>query len=152
LLSDGLRAPQVMAYGGDFGDECHDAQFCINGLVFPTRVPHPGLAEVKHCQAPIRIARTALADGAGAAEGDGELAVALELESRYDMVGLGHVQVQWRLLVDGMPVPRDEKLLERSLRRGAIDYGLFAQARALRWQCRLQCAWICCVLVCLHAM
>jgi hypothetical protein len=25
------------AYGGDFGDTPHDAQFCANGLVFPDR-------------------------------------------------------------------------------------------------------------------
>jgi len=28
------------AYGGDFGDELHDAQFCANGLLFPDRTPH----------------------------------------------------------------------------------------------------------------
>ncbi|MCG7587330.1 glycoside hydrolase family 2 TIM barrel-domain containing protein, partial [Photobacterium sp. OFAV2-7] len=38
------------AYGGDFGDEQNDRQFCINGLVFPDRTPHPGLEEVKHAQ------------------------------------------------------------------------------------------------------
>ena len=30
------------AYGGDFGDQPNDKQFCINGLVFPDRSPHPG--------------------------------------------------------------------------------------------------------------
>lgn len=41
------------AYGGDFGDEPNDAQFCINGLVSPDRVPHPGLTELKYHQQPI---------------------------------------------------------------------------------------------------
>jgi beta-galactosidase len=37
------------AYGGDFGPEDvpSDGTFCLNGLVFPDRTPHPGLIEVK---------------------------------------------------------------------------------------------------------
>lgn len=38
------------AYGGDFGDEENDRQFCINGLLFPDRTPHPHLQEAKFCQ------------------------------------------------------------------------------------------------------
>lgn len=38
------------AYGGDFGDEINDRQFCINGLVFPDRTVHPTLHEVKKAQ------------------------------------------------------------------------------------------------------
>ncbi|MDK9738679.1 beta-galactosidase [Vibrio sp. D404a] len=37
-------------YGGDFGDEINDRQFCINGLVFPDRTLHPSLNEVKKAQ------------------------------------------------------------------------------------------------------
>ncbi|WP_413727863.1 beta-galactosidase [Sodalis sp. RH19] len=38
------------AYGGDFGDTPNDRQFCLNGLVFPDRTPHPALVEAKHQQ------------------------------------------------------------------------------------------------------
>ncbi|HFT4858018.1 TPA: glycoside hydrolase family 2 TIM barrel-domain containing protein, partial [Klebsiella pneumoniae] len=38
------------AYGGDFGDKPNDRQFCMNGLVFPDRTPHPSLVEAKHAQ------------------------------------------------------------------------------------------------------
>ncbi len=38
------------AYGGDFGDWPNDRQFCLNGVVFPDRTPHPGLFEVKKQQ------------------------------------------------------------------------------------------------------
>ncbi|WP_108126982.1 beta-galactosidase [Saccharospirillum mangrovi] len=38
------------AYGGDFGDQPNDRQFCINGLMFPDRTPHPTLLEAKRCQ------------------------------------------------------------------------------------------------------
>ena len=43
------------AYGGDFGDEINDRQFCINGLVFPDRSPHPALYEAKRVQQPFRF-------------------------------------------------------------------------------------------------
>lgn len=38
------------AYGGDFGDQPNDRQFCINGLIFPDRTPHPAAYEAKYCQ------------------------------------------------------------------------------------------------------
>jgi beta-galactosidase len=38
------------AYGGDFGDTPNDRQFCMNGLVFPDRTPHPALYEAKRAQ------------------------------------------------------------------------------------------------------
>ncbi|OIQ25685.1 beta-galactosidase [uncultured Vibrio sp.] len=38
------------AYGGDFGDEINDRQFCINGLIFPDRTVHPTIFEVKKAQ------------------------------------------------------------------------------------------------------
>ncbi|POP46979.1 beta-galactosidase [Superficieibacter electus] len=38
------------AYGGDFCDTPNDRQFCMNGLVFADRTPHPSLHEAKHEQ------------------------------------------------------------------------------------------------------
>ena len=43
---DGFEV-EAWGYGGDFGDPVHDAQFCINGLIWPNRVPHPGALECK---------------------------------------------------------------------------------------------------------
>ena len=34
-------------YGGDFGDVPNDGNFCVDGLVSPTRVPHTGMKEYK---------------------------------------------------------------------------------------------------------
>lgn len=42
-------------YGGDFGDEINDAQFCINGIFSPDREPHPSVHEIKYLQQPIQI-------------------------------------------------------------------------------------------------
>jgi len=43
----GKNGKTWFAYGGDFGDMPNDANFCIDGLVFPDRIPSPGLIELK---------------------------------------------------------------------------------------------------------
>lgn len=42
-------------YGGDFGDYPNDAEFCVDGLVYPDRRPHTGFLEVKQAYLPIEI-------------------------------------------------------------------------------------------------
>ena len=46
---------EYWAYGGDFGDEINDVNFCINGLVFPDRSAHPALWEYKKLLQPIAV-------------------------------------------------------------------------------------------------
>ena len=41
-------------YGGDHGELQHDGNFCLDGLVFPDRRPHTGLAEYKNVHRPFR--------------------------------------------------------------------------------------------------
>lgn len=43
------------AYGGDFGDEPNDANFCINGMIWPDRTPHPGMFEFKKLVQPVKM-------------------------------------------------------------------------------------------------
>ena len=50
------RGRAYFAYGGDFGEAMHDAQFCANGLLFPDRTPHPAAWQVKHVQRPVEVA------------------------------------------------------------------------------------------------
>jgi len=44
---------EYWAYGGHFGDEPNDVNFCINGLVGPDLLPHPGLRELQWAARPI---------------------------------------------------------------------------------------------------
>lgn len=46
---------EYWAYGGDFADQINDRQFCINGLVFPDRTPHPTLFEARRVQQPWQV-------------------------------------------------------------------------------------------------
>lgn len=43
LLKENSDGRKYWAYGGDFGDTPNDLNFCINGLVWPDRTPHPAL-------------------------------------------------------------------------------------------------------------
>ena len=45
----------VYYYGGDHGEDIHDGNFCVDGLVYPDRTPHTGLLEYKNTSRPARI-------------------------------------------------------------------------------------------------
>jgi len=51
------------AYGGDFGDEPNDYDFCCNGMVNPDRLPHPAIFEFKYLAKPFKITLVELACG-----------------------------------------------------------------------------------------
>ena len=45
----------IYAYGGDHGEEIHDGNFCMDGLVYPDRTVHTGLFEYKNVYRPARV-------------------------------------------------------------------------------------------------
>ncbi|CAH9085204.1 unnamed protein product, partial [Cuscuta epithymum] len=55
MLKEGSNGSKHWAYGGDFGDIPNDSNFCLNGIVFPDRTPHPALYEVKFVYQPIKV-------------------------------------------------------------------------------------------------
>ena len=50
-------------YGGDFGDQPNDGNFCVDGLVYPDRRLHTGMLEAKQVYAPLTIAAKNIASG-----------------------------------------------------------------------------------------
>jgi beta-galactosidase len=77
------------AYGGDYGDNPNDGNFCCNGLVQPDRKPNPSLYEVKKVYQRIHVTPVDLAAGVVA------------VENEYDFVDLGFVEGAWELSCDG---------------------------------------------------
>ncbi len=75
-------------YGGDFGDEPNDRNFCVDGIVFPDRSAHPGLYEFKY-----------LAQCAGFCfdEASGVLTV----ENRRNFRDLSDLELRWHTETDG---------------------------------------------------
>ncbi len=45
----------IYYYGGDHGEALHDGNFCMDGLVYPNRMPHMGLLEYKNVHRPARV-------------------------------------------------------------------------------------------------
>ena len=83
------------AYGGDFGDQPNDGNFCIDGLVFPDRRPHPALLEYKKVLEPVAVDAVDLAKGR------------VKLRNRYDFLALDHLDAHWRLLRDDRVLQQD---------------------------------------------
>ena len=77
------------AYGGDFGDEPHDGNFCIDGLNFPNRIPHTGLIEYKKVLEPVCITPIDLAAGE------------VEVLNRHSFVSLRHLVGRWSVSCEG---------------------------------------------------
>ena len=90
---DGRR---VYAYGGDSGEWPHDGNFCMDGLVYPDRTPHTGLAEFRNVYRPARVT--------GGIEflGEGREGAAVTLHNYLDFLPLARVAtLMWELYVDG---------------------------------------------------
>ncbi|MEI8064146.1 MAG: glycoside hydrolase family 2 TIM barrel-domain containing protein, partial [Verrucomicrobiota bacterium] len=77
------------AYGGDFGDVPNDGNFVCDGLVFPDRVPSPGLIEYKKVIEPVKVEKV----------GD-----QFRITNRYDFCNLDHLQLSWNVTVAGAVV------------------------------------------------
>ncbi len=74
------------AYGGDFGDQPNDGNFCIDGLCSPDRVPHPGLIEFKKIIEPVTLEVTDAPTGK------------IRLTNRQDHRSLDHLALHWQAL------------------------------------------------------
>lgn len=84
-------------YGGDSGEVIHDGNFCVDGLVWPDRRPHPGLLELKNVQRPARV--VAHDPGAGM----------LTLRNDLDFTNLDEVvDLSWELVCDGIVLDRGD--------------------------------------------
>ncbi len=74
------------AYGGDFGDQPNDANFCINGMIWPDRTPHPAMYEFKKLVQPISMQYRS-----------GKLYIT----NKQDFCDLGWLQGTWTLKCNG---------------------------------------------------
>jgi beta-galactosidase/beta-glucuronidase len=80
---------EYWAYGGDFGDEPNDGNFCINGLVWPDRTPQPAMWECKKIFQPVEAEAIDLGSGK------------IRIVNRHDFSDLSGLDVSWELNADG---------------------------------------------------
>ena len=101
-IDQGLRQQtpegERFAYGGDYGDEPNDANFNINGLVFPDRIPSPGLLEYKKVIEPVLVEEHDLRRGK------------VRITNRHDFSLLDHLSLSWTLW-------RDARIVESGVER-----------------------------------
>jgi beta-galactosidase len=83
---------EFWAYGGDFGEEKSDRNFCMNGLVLPDRSITPKLLEVKKVYQCIGVEPVDLAEGV------------LKITNKYDFIHLDRFKIQWEVLEDGRKI------------------------------------------------
>lgn len=77
------------AYGGDYGDEPNDGNFCIGGLVGPDREIHSSLIEYKWWLQPVELLSTDLANGI------------ITLRNRFDHLTLAALSCRWTVVCNG---------------------------------------------------
>ncbi|MEV0799748.1 glycoside hydrolase family 2 TIM barrel-domain containing protein [Kribbella sp. NPDC050281] len=86
-----LRPDGTYAYGGDFGEELHDGNYVLDGLVFPDLTPQPVLLEVRKAFEPVHLTITANT---------------LHLANRYDVLDTSHLSLQWSAADEGEVIAR----------------------------------------------
>lgn len=79
--------PGEYRYGGDFGEETHDGNFCCDGLVFPDRSFKAGSLEAK-----------AVYQGFNTKYDNG----VLEIENRFSFTNLNEYRLLWEVETDGV--------------------------------------------------
>ena len=91
LLKTNENGEKYWAYGGDFGEEGipSDGNFCINGLVWPDRTPHPGLYEVNKVYQYVGFAPVDLKKGL------------VKITNKYDFTNLSEFNFEWEVVSDG---------------------------------------------------
>jgi beta-galactosidase len=80
---------EFWAYGGDFGDNPNDGNFCCNGLVLPDRKPNPSLYEVKKVYQRIHVIPVDVIAGK------------FRVKNEYDFLNLDFADINWELSADG---------------------------------------------------
>lgn len=86
LKKDADSGKEYYGYGGDFGDEPNDKTFVMDGLLFSTHQPTPGLIELKKVYEPVHVS----------VEGED-----LVVTNLHNFAGLEHLEATWKVEVFG---------------------------------------------------
>ena len=91
-------------YGGDFGDNPNNGNFCIDGLLMPDRTPSPSLFEYKKIIEPVKTEAADLNNGI------------LKLTSRYDFINLNILTMSYSVYEDNRIIKSGSLALDISAR------------------------------------
>lgn len=91
---------EYLAYGGDFGDEPNDGNYCGNGLVFADRSVTPKLYEVKKCYQNILVSAVDLRTGK------------FMVSNKYLFTELKEFRMLWEVSLDGNVISEGEAVAD----------------------------------------
>jgi beta-galactosidase len=91
LVKTNANGEKFWTYGGDYGEAGmpSDGNFCLNGLVWPDRTGHPGLAEVNRVYQYIGFEAVNLTNGE------------VNIKNKYDFTNLSEFNFEWEVVSDG---------------------------------------------------
>ncbi|MBN1360568.1 MAG: DUF4981 domain-containing protein [Sedimentisphaerales bacterium] len=110
------------AYGGDYGDQPNDNNFCCNGVVTPDRAVTAKLLEVKKVYQYVGFAL-------GQVRSD---SVSVNLTNKYFFTDLDRFALQWQLLEDGQPVAQGQQALTSTVPGKSLTVALPASQPKLK--------------------
>ncbi len=95
FVDQGLRrlsndGKEFWAYGGDFGDEPNDGNFCFNGIILPDRTPNPSLHEVKKVYQSIKVYPVNLLKGL------------VKIHNKYNFIKSDFLKINWEITENGI--------------------------------------------------
>ncbi|MDD5729220.1 MAG: glycoside hydrolase family 2 TIM barrel-domain containing protein, partial [Victivallales bacterium] len=118
------------AYGGDFGDEPNDSNFCADGLVWPDRTPHPAMYEHKKLAQPLAVAVIDSLQGR------------FEIFNKNYFTDLSRLEIFWELKAGGKLVRNDKlampEIAPRQRQQIKLELGTIPAESCLRFSFRLK--------------
>lgn len=96
ILQKDEKGREFWAYGGDFGEEIHDSNFCTDGMIWPDRTPHPCMYEFKKLAQPLKMEALDIETGR------------YRITNRHWAVPLSCLAGTWELTVDGCVVKKGD--------------------------------------------
>ena len=87
LLTKNNDGEEYYGYGGDFGEEVHDCNFVMDGLVTSDHESGPGLLEYKKAIEPVQLVQGSETE--------------IIIINRYDFISLDHLKCTYSVIGDG---------------------------------------------------
>ncbi|MCC5928386.1 MAG: DUF4981 domain-containing protein [Cyclobacteriaceae bacterium] len=94
LVKKDENGKKYWAYGGDFGDEINDGNFCINGIIHPDQTLKPAAYQAKKIQQPLSTNPVHLLKGE------------FTIKNWYNFSDLSHLYLEWHLTENGITIQK----------------------------------------------
>ena len=116
LLEKDADGRIYFAYGGDYGDAPHDANFNINGMIQPDRTPHPAMVEFRKIAQPVNFSLNLPSEDSASYR--------VLIESQRYFTTLDNLEGKWELKIGGFVVEEGTFMLPKIQPQGSIEINI----------------------------